>query len=83
MVINDRIIQKELRRALETVVEREFKRSLDRDRRGQTWTRLTDIEGEAQLSSDRDIHRQTWTRLTDIEGEAQLSSHRDIHRMNL
>ena len=41
---------------METVVEREVKRSFDRDRHRQTRRRLTDIEREAQLTSDRDRH---------------------------
>ena len=41
-MISNRIRQTE-RRALETVVEIEFRRSLDRERHRQTWTRLTNI----------------------------------------
>ena len=44
-------LDKDRGRALETVVEREFSRSLDRR---QTRTRLSDIEREAQLTSNRD-----------------------------
>ena len=63
------------------IVERELRRSLDRERHVQTWTRLE--EKEAQLTSDRDSRagrsltstrldrdRQTRTRLTDIERKA-------------
>ena len=64
---------------METVVEREFRRSLDRERQ----TNTDNTRGEAQLTSDRDScagrnltrtrldrDRQTRTRLTDIEREA-------------
>ena len=47
-IISDRIKQRE-RRTLETVVERKFRISLDRERHRQTPTTLTDIERETQL----------------------------------
>ena len=42
------------RRGLETVVEIEFRRSLDREKHRQTQTTL---EKEAQLTSEGDRHR--------------------------
>ena len=77
--IRERIIQRQ-RRGLETGEEREFRRSLDRQRHRETRTTLTDIEREDQLTSDRVRHRQTQTTLTGIEREAQLTSDRVRHR---
>ena len=42
-IISDRIRQRE-RRPVGTLVEREFRRSFDRERHRQTRTTLTDIE---------------------------------------
>ena len=65
---------------METVVEKEFRRSLDRERHRQTWTHK---RRSPAITSDRDSRagrslmctrldrdRQTRTRLTDIEREA-------------
>ena len=43
--------------------EREFRRSLDRQRHRETRTTLTDNEREDQLTSDRERHRKTRTTL--------------------
>ena len=64
--IRNIIIQKQ-RRSLETGEEREFRRSLDRQRHRETRTTLTDIEREAELTSDRERHRIRRHRISEVD----------------
>ena len=64
--IRNIIIQKQ-RRSLETGEEREFRRSLDRQRHRETRTTLTDIEREAELTSDRVRHRIRRHKISEVD----------------
>ena len=52
---------------METGKEREFRRSLDRQRHRETRTALTDIEREAELTSDRVRHRMRRHRISEVD----------------
>ena len=67
MSLISRRISNRIRQREKSLGEIEIRRSLDRERHGQTRTTLTDTEREAQLRSDRERHRMRRYRISQID----------------